>query len=129
MLVKKITVILLLVLYSASTIGATINMHYCMNKFAGFSFKEIKKDKCPICGMKNTGCCKDEKKQIKINLDQQKADLQFSIHFQPVVVNNTLQFEQFSNYVHFKNQGWINLHAPPILLNIDSQAYLASFLI
>jgi hypothetical protein len=61
---KKAIVILLLVLYSASTIGATINMHYCMNKFAGYSFKEVKKDKCPKCGMKNTGCCKDKKKQI-----------------------------------------------------------------
>ncbi len=83
---KKVIVILLLALYSAATIGATINMHYCMNKFAGYSFKEIKKDKCPKCGMKNTGCCKDEKKQIKLTADQQKTDFNIGEHFQSIIL-------------------------------------------
>jgi hypothetical protein len=127
--VKKAVVILLLVLYSASTIGATINMHYCMNKFAGFSFKEVKKDKCPKCGMKNTGCCKDEKKQIKLTLDQQKAAYQASFIFQPIVLANSFQISATPLVATFQKQGWISTHAPPLLSHINVQAYFSNFLI
>jgi hypothetical protein len=127
--VKKIAVILLLVLYSASTIGATINMHYCMNKFAGYSFKEIKKEKCPKCGMKNTGCCKDEKKQIKLNLDQQKTDLNIGTHFQPIILQNTYCIARDKNSFGFQKQGWYCTHAPPLLSHINAQAFFATFLI
>ena len=126
---KKAVVILLLVLYSASTIGATINMHYCMNKFAGFSFKEVKKDKCPKCGMKNTGCCKDEKKQIKLTLDQQKTAYQASFIFQPIVLANAFQISATPLVATFQKQGWISTHAPPLLSQINVQAYFATFLI
>lgn len=126
---KKVVVILLLVMYSASTIGATINMHYCMNKFAGFSFKEVKKDKCPKCGMKNTGCCKDEKKQIKLTLDQQKAAYQANYIFQPIVLANAFQISVTPLVATFQKKGWISTHAPPLLSHINVQAYFATFLI
>ena len=126
---KKVVVILLLVMYSASTIGATINMHYCMNKFAGFSFKEVKKDKCPKCGMKNTGCCKDEKKQIKLTLDQQKTAYHAGDIFQPIVLANAFQISVTPLVATFQKKGWISTHAPPLLSHINVQAYFATFLI
>ncbi|MEK0423376.1 MAG: hypothetical protein RLZ95_1286 [Bacteroidota bacterium] len=129
MFVKKALVILLLVFYSASTIGATINMHYCMNKFAGYSFKEIKKDKCPKCGMKNTGCCKDEKKQIKLSADQQKVDAKISFQQHPIVIKHAFNFlEPFNRFIPFKTT-WANLHAPPLLFKVNAQAFLGNFLI
>lgn len=126
---KKVLVLLLLVFYSASTIGATINMHYCMDKFTGYSFKEINKDKCPKCGMKNTGCCKDEKKQIKLSADQQKVDLNINFQQYALELKHALNFiETFARFIPFKIT-WANLHAPPLLLKINARAFLGSFLI
>ena len=104
-------------------------MHYCMNKFAGFSFKEVKKDKCPKCGMKNTGCCKDEKKQIKLTLDQQKTAYQAGDIFQPIVLANAFQISVTPLVATFQKKGWISTHAPPLLSHINVQAYFATFLI
>jgi hypothetical protein len=132
--VKKAIVILLMVLYSASTIGATINMHYCMNKFAGYSFNQVKKDKCPKCGMKNTGCCKDEKKQIKLLLDQQKTgenSINHSVGLIPVTSADyyfNLGLQKFTIDI-FSKQHVTCLHAPPILLKQHTQAALSQFII
>lgn len=126
---KKAIVILLLVLYSASTIGATINMHYCMNKFASISLSTDKKDKCPKCGMRNTGCCKDEKKQIKLSLDQQKAEYNQSVNNQAVVltITNSICFK--NHFVAIEKNKQAYLHAPPLILNNNPQAFFSTFLI
>ncbi len=100
-----------------------------MNKFAGYSFEEAKKEKCPKCGMKNTGCCKDEKKQIKLNLDQQKTDLTIVAHFQPIILQNTYCISREVCSFGFQKQGWNCTHAPPLLSHINAQAYFATFLI
>lgn len=73
---KKIVVILLLSIYGSATMGATIHMHYCMNKFVGWSLWHGEKDKeCGKCGMKEKkgGCCKDEHKQVKLKTEHQKS--------------------------------------------------------
>lgn len=79
---KKIAVILLLVIYSSSTVRATVHLHYCMNELVGWSLVHSDKDKkCGKCGMKEKkgGCCKDEHKQIKITADHQQKN--FSVDF------------------------------------------------
>lgn len=130
---KKAIVILLLVFYSASTIGATINMHYCMNKFASWSLTNVKKDKCANCGMKNTGCCKDEKKEIKLNLDQQKtADNQINHHlgWKALSVNHFIISASCLFDVNIlTKQNLAYLHSPPFLLEKDTQAILSTFII
>jgi hypothetical protein len=72
---KKAAVILLLVIYSSTTMGATIHLHYCMNDFVGWSLRHGKNNKCGKCGMKEKkdGCCKDEHKQIKLKAEHQKS--------------------------------------------------------
>lgn len=73
---KKIVVILLLLTYGSATMGATIHIHYCMNKLAGWSLWHGEKDnECGKCGMeaKKGGCCKDEHKQIKLKAEHQKS--------------------------------------------------------
>jgi hypothetical protein len=75
-IVKKIVVIVLLLLYGFTTIGATIHLHYCMNKFVGWSLWHSDNDKqCEKCGMKEKkgGCCKDEHKQIKLQTEHEKG--------------------------------------------------------
>ena len=127
--VKKLVVILLLIAYSASAIGTTINMHYCMNKISDWSFSSKKKDKCAKCGMSNNGCCKDEKKEIKISSDQQKAEYTQNVKFNigAIIIHN------FTNPT--KNLFSINkpflayLHSPPLILQDNKQAFYSIFLI
>lgn len=100
-----------------------------MNKFAGYSLSSEKKEKCPKCGMKNTGCCKDEKKQIKLTADQQKVELNTEIHFQPEALQTNFYIAKNVFNVNFQKQGWYCTHAPPLIAQINAQAFFATFLI
>ena len=75
---KKIAIILLLFVYGFTTVGATVDVHYCMNKYVGWELGDHNEDeKCGKCGMTESktknGCCKDEVKQVKLNGDYQKS--------------------------------------------------------
>ena len=77
---KKVTVTILAILYMSASIGATINLHYCMGKLSGSDLWKgnDKSNKCGACGMlkarSKKGCCKDEQKQVKLNTDQKIVD-------------------------------------------------------
>lgn len=63
----------MLLLYSAVTIGATVHIHYCMNRVTGISFADSNNAICNTCGMaknKAHGCCREECKQFKVAADQ-----------------------------------------------------------
>jgi len=127
--VKKLVVILLLIVYSASAIGTTINMHYCMNKISDWSFSSKKKDKCAKCGMSNNGCCKDEKKEIKISSDQQKAEYTQNVKFNlgAIIIHN---FTNPTKNLFSINKPFIAyLHSPPLILQDNKQAFYSIFLI
>ena len=72
---KRILVSILAVFYLASTVGATVHLHYCMDRFINWSLLNSDGDKCDKCGMeKDGGCCKDENKFVKNNVDQKVAE-------------------------------------------------------
>ncbi len=72
---KKILVSILAVFYLASSVGATVHLHYCMDKFIDWSLAKGDGDKCNKCGMeKDGGCCKDEQKLVKNNTDQKASE-------------------------------------------------------
>ena len=65
---KRFLVTILSILYMASAMGATVEIHYCMGKNMGANFVHKEDDKCRKCGMhksKTNGCCKDEHKTFK----------------------------------------------------------------
>jgi hypothetical protein len=102
---KKIAIIILLSVYSVSSIGATIHLHYCMGKFVNWSVTQVENDVCGKCGMKEDaskeGCCKDEHKEIKIKSEHQKAALQSEVNkvfFTPVIVQPFPKFLLLNNY-------------------------------
>ena len=71
---KKILVSILAVFYLASSVGATVHLHYCMDKFINWSLLKGG-EKCNKCGMeKDGGCCKDENKFVKNNIDQKVVE-------------------------------------------------------
>lgn len=75
---KKLTAIVFLVLYFSTTSGATIQLHYCMNKLVSWSISSKTNVKCSKCGMGkciHKGCCHDESRTIKA--DNHKASYQY----------------------------------------------------
>jgi hypothetical protein len=74
---KKFFVSILAIFYLTSSIGATIHLHYCMDKLIEWNLEHSKSDRCSTCGMSKKqigkGCCKDEYKQLKLQGDQKTA--------------------------------------------------------
>lgn len=68
---KRFLATLLAVLYFASTTGATVHLHYCMDKLVEQEMLHSNPNACSSCGMEkkqqNQGCCKDEVKQLKVD--------------------------------------------------------------
>ena len=80
LLMKKITVVILLLCYLAASAGVIVNFHFCMDKLASAKLYEKKANKCGKCGMhtgSSNGCCRDEVKIIKME-DDQNVTLGFS---------------------------------------------------
>ena len=100
---KKFIVAILAILYLNTSIGATIHLHYCMDKLVAWDLGN-KEDNivCPYCGMAKTattdqhcgsdskGCCKDEQKHVKIEKDQKATENNFDfskVLFQPITIS------------------------------------------
>ncbi len=72
---KKFIVTILALVYLISSAGATIHLHYCMDKLVNWSLSDKPGNSCQNCGMeKEGGCCKDEHHFIKSNTDQKTAE-------------------------------------------------------
>jgi hypothetical protein len=89
---KKFLVLILALTYLTTSIGATVHLHYCMDKLVawGIGHSKTKANACTYCGMANPntdkhcgkqskGCCHDEQKQVKIEKDQKSVDPSFNL--------------------------------------------------
>ena len=77
--------------------GATVHLHYCMNKFVGWSLFHGKDDTCGKCGMTEKdkeGCCKDEHQHFKLTTDHQKGNASQLVSFNatPGLINPVINF-------------------------------------
>lgn len=117
-IVKKITAIFFLMVYAASSIGATVYTHYCMNTHVGTSLWHSDKDKCGKCGMtekQGKGCCNDEQKLIKLSAEHTQsvvADISFP-DFSSAIINHApaYQGELFST----TDLQFYGAHSPPYI--------------
>ena len=99
---KRSLAFILLLIYSVTSIGATVQLHYCMGKLSGWSLAltETKSKECDKCGMEKThldkGCCHDENKLLKIQDDQKANYVSLEISklsvATPLVVDDTLTY-------------------------------------
>lgn len=113
---KKFVAILFLIIYSCTTVSATMHMHYCMNRYIGASLYHTKEKKCTNCGMdksKSNGCCKDEHKILKLKREHQKTtnSYDFSVLNNPVVITEFIIHDQYS--FPLANSTYSSIHAPP----------------
>ena len=109
---KKILVSILAIFYLASSVGATVHLHYCMDKFINWSLLKGG-DKCSKCGMeKDGGCCKDENKFVKNNIDQKVAESSFQL-IQMAVATPTNLIYSFEHHFSSLIQEYPISDAPP----------------
>lgn len=76
---KKFFAAILAILYMGTSIGATIQVHYCMGRFVEWKLGHNNNSTCGLCGMERKsgsakGCCRDEYKHIKIDNDQKLSE-------------------------------------------------------
>ena len=81
---KKFLIAILALVYLGTSTGATIHMHYCMGRLAGWGFGHKESKTCPKCGMeqsglKGKGCCNDKHTFVKNTTDQKTAESVFKV--------------------------------------------------
>ena len=79
---KKIIAVILALFYLGISTGATIHMHYCMGKLAGWGLWHSKTEQCSKCGMSSSrtkGCCKDEHQFVKLEKDQKVSEISIQL--------------------------------------------------
>ena len=83
---KKLFASILLLVYFTVSTGFVVSVHYCMDKVDSVQLGDTSADKCGKCGMhieSSDGCCKDDVKMIKMQVDQSFAKIavpDFSLH-------------------------------------------------
>lgn len=131
---KKFLIIIVAFAYLATSIGATLHMHYCMGKLAGWEIGYNQSHARAKCGNTKTGrvtngCCRDELQVIKNNTDQKITESvnQASQLVATVIPSSFIKFSSADIFVIAKEKPVIN--APPGRSGIAIYIYDCSFLI
>lgn len=114
---KKVLASLLAILYLTSAVGATIHLHYCMDKLINWSLTKSDEDKCDKCGMeKDGGCCKDEQEFVKNTIDQNIAES--AVQSIQVLSTATLFSFIYTSEDNFSSpiEKYPICHAPPLII-------------
>lgn len=129
---KKFLVAILALVYLTTSVGATVHMHYCMDKLVawGLGHEKSGKKSCPSCGMEKTttdkhcdkeskGCCKDEQKIVKLENDQKisEASLQLSQTIAEAIT--PVYFDHSLEYVSSLTEEYPLTNAPPRTENVS----------
>ena len=128
---KKFLVTILALVYLSSSIGATVNMHYCMDKLVawGLGHEKTGKKSCPYCGMAKTsedkhcgkeskGCCKDEQKIVKLENDQKISEASFQFSQLPAEAITHVFSDYSFEYVSSLTEENPVTNAPPRTQNV-----------
>ena len=127
---KKLMTSIALVCYLAVSSGIVINYHYCMNRLASTQLFATAKPVCGKCGMhtkKSNGCCHDDVKVVKLQLDQNTiSDLVYnlpSLDALPIIPSQFIAaaFYNINEQRHFHN------HSPPLLSAQDTYLQINVF--
>lgn len=100
---KKLLTSLLLLVYLLVSAGFVVSVHYCMDKVRSLQLGNITHKNCMKCGMpikEGKGCCKDEVKVMKMQIDQSPvkwAQADFSLSPVAVLASSFLSVPLFGN--------------------------------
>ena len=116
---KKLIVTILALVYLISSAGATIHLHYCMDKLVDWSLSEKPGNLCETCGMEeDRGCCKNEHHFIKSNIDQKTAESDIQL-FQISAIAAPNPFITQSELYFSQKPKLPTSHAPPNSSGLD----------
>jgi hypothetical protein len=82
----------MLLIHTAAGSGTVLSMHYCMGSLASMQIGHKDELGCAKCGMKNSDCCHDDVKIVKIDNAQFIGSSVSSIEFQDQLFFNTISF-------------------------------------
>src|SRR5688572_7422070 len=68
---KKLVVTLLMIVYTLSSTGATLHLHYCCGKFENISLSVKHNPDCPQKESIKKECCDSKQVDLKIKADQE----------------------------------------------------------
>lgn len=109
---KKITIAILAVIYLVVSSGIAVSIHYCMGKVSSIDLVH-NDEKCGKCGMeKNTGCCKNEFKIVKLSDSHKLLSNEVRI-FSPVTVLDNFNSIFENNLYSSAVTSEYNNHSPP----------------
>ena len=115
---KKVFALILSLVYLTSSVGATVHLHYCMDKLVNWSLND-EGNKCKKCGMEKDGnCCKDENKFVKNSLDQSTTSA-IQILQAPAIDDHISLINVDENYSFSYIHEYPTSHAPPIKTGVD----------
>jgi hypothetical protein len=124
--VKKVFALILSIVYLSSSVGATVHLHYCMDKLVNWSLND-EGSKCKNCGMEKDGnCCKDEQKFVKNNLDQGVAGA-IQLFQSPAIDTHFSLINIVDNYSYSFIDEYPISHSPPNDNGIDILIYNCVF--
>ena len=115
---KRILLAILSLVYLSSATGADLRFHYCMGKFESWSLGHNEGRECGGCGMEKkasqrNGCCKDELKHVKLQVDQQSTNA--PVYQLPVIERaSILSFFTYSTWQDNKHTFSSNITGPPL---------------
>ena len=120
---KKAIASIAFICYLTVTSGLIVNFHYCMNRLASLQFFATENKTCPKCGMhiqKSHGCCRDEVKIIKMEVDQKvTSTMVFELPALDVIDHSPSDFIAASFYNVNETRHFHN-HSPPLLTEQDT---------
>jgi hypothetical protein len=72
---KKFLVFIFALFYLGTSVGATVNLHYCMGRLVNWDLTIKETHTCGKCGMekvktKKNGCCEDKYHVLQVEKDQ-----------------------------------------------------------
>lgn len=115
---KKIFALLLAIVYLGSTVGATVHLHYCMDRLVNWTVRD-EGSMCKNCGMeKGGGCCNDESKFIKNDVDQSATGAMQAL--QAPAIDTHVSFTHVADgySLSYVNEYRVS-HAPPLKTGIE----------
>ena len=113
---KKLFASILLLVYFTVSTGFVVSVHYCMNKVDSVQLGDTSSDECNKCGMhieSSGGCCKDDVKMVKMQVDQSFAKITVPNFSLPAVL--PLVYDSyFTSYSKSVDESYPLAHSPPL---------------
>jgi hypothetical protein len=113
---KKAFASILLVVYAMVSTGFVVSVHYCMDQVNAVQLGDAARDKCNKCGMPVKaagGCCKDEVKVYKLQVDQAFAKFAKADFSLPAILSSHSGFLLAPLFSEVKINAPI-AHGPPL---------------